>query len=146
MSHSTISRGKTFPRCTAKAVDICVVVLLSTLLPQPVSLIFGLLYALLHDAWGGQGLGKRLFRIQTVRVSTHAVCTVKESIIRNMPLALVVFFGIIPLWGWLIAFAIGPVLGAVEIYLMSAQNRGRRLGDVIARTRVIDLTKSWSHR
>lgn len=67
---------------------------------------------------GGQSLGKRLFRIAVVHAVTGRPCTFGQSLVRNATLSL---------------------LGIVDVLLIFGRDR-RRIGDYLARTRVVNVT------
>lgn len=136
---TSIRKHLFFVRCLAKTVDLCLLFLLSSLLPHPVGVLFGLIYVLIHDGIPrGKSLGKRIFHLQVVDdESWESPCTLRQSAIRNAPFGVATFFGVIPLWGWLIAIILGLPLILIEIYLMATQEKGLRLGDVMADTKVI---------
>jgi hypothetical protein len=125
-------------RCMAKAVDLSVVFFANLILPYPVGILLGLVYVLIHDGiLQGHSLGKSLFSLRAARTQDHGVCSFRESAIRNAPLGVAAFFGIIPFWGWILLVLIGVPLIALEIYLMLSSPVGARLGDVMAETEVV---------
>lgn len=129
-------------RCLAKGVDVAVIVLLSVALPHPAGVLLGLLYTLAHDGlFQGQSPGKRLLHLKVESLKTGAVCSLRESVIRNAPIGVAVFFGIIPFWGWIILVLMGIPLMALEVYLMITLENGGRLGDVMADTRVVEAPR-----
>ena len=71
-------------------------------------------YVLLKDGWNGQSIGKRLTRIRVVHGDTGAPCTLGQSFVRNFTTVLGIFDALF-------------VLGS----------KSRRLGDIIANTRVV---------
>lgn len=121
-------------RFIAKLVDAIVVIAASKLM-TPVGWLAGLVYLLIADGLsGGQSIGKRLVGLQTVVPRTQEVSGFKESIIRNLPLALAYLLFPIPYLGWLAAIAILLVEGLLII----GNDQGLRLGDDFARTQVLD--------
>lgn len=104
--------------------------------------MLGFIYTLVHDGLHhGQSLGKWLFQLKVVHLKDNEVCTVRESVIRNAPLGVATFFGIIPFWGWIILVLLGIPLVALEVYLMMTLENGGRLGDVMADTRVVEAPR-----
>jgi hypothetical protein len=81
------------------------------------------LYLLLRDSIGGQSLGKLLVGLVVVNVRTGALCTWKESVLRNV-------FILIP--G---ANIVAPFL---EVITLIRDPQGQRLGDRLAQTQVIE--------
>jgi len=121
-------------RFIAKAIDGMLVAAASQVI-EPVGWISGLAYALIADGFpGGQSVGKRLIGLQTVVPRTKEFSGFRESIIRNLPLAVAYLLASIPFVGWVLA-------GAVVIFealLLIGNEQGVRLGDEIAGTQVLD--------
>lgn len=81
----------------------------------------GIAYLLLRDGLpGGRSIGKRLTRSRVVHVETGESCTYAQSLVRNLS---------------------GLVLSIVDAAFI-AGGRRLRLGDRLARTRVVSATKS----
>ncbi len=121
-------------RFIAKFVDAIVVAAASKVAP-PVGWLAGLAYVLIADGFsGGRSLGKRLIGLQTVVPPTREVAGFKESIIRNLPLALAYLLFPVPYIGWILTLAIT----AFEVLLIVGNDQGLRLGDEIAHTQVLD--------
>lgn len=121
-------------RFIAKFVDAIIVASASKLVP-PVGWLAGLAYVLIADGFsGGRSIGKRLIGLQTVLTSTRNVSGFKESIIRNLPLALAYLLFPLPYIGWVLAVAIT----GFEALLIIGNDQGLRLGDEVAHTQVVD--------
>lgn len=121
-------------RFIAKFVDLIIVAAAGRLVP-PVGWLAGLAYVLIGDGFsGGQSLGKRLIGLQTVIPHCREVSGFKESIIRNLPLAVAYLLFPIPYIGWALAIAITVFEGLLII----GNDQGLRLGDEIAHTQVLD--------
>ncbi|MFQ5990849.1 MAG: RDD family protein [Nitrospiraceae bacterium] len=121
-------------RFIAKFVDVIIVAAVSRLV-SPVGWVAALVYVLIADGFsGGRSIGKRLIGLQTVIPRTREVSHFRESIIRNLPLAIAYLFFPIPVLGWVIAIAIV----AVEALLILGNDQGLRLGDELAKTQVLD--------
>jgi len=115
-------------------VDLIVVAAAGQVVP-PVGWLAGLAYVLIGDGLtGGQSLGKRLIGLQTAIPRSREVSGFRESIIRNLPLALAYLLFPIPYIGWALATAV--VL--LEALLIIGNEQGLRLGDEIAHTQVLD--------
>lgn len=120
-------------RFIAKFVDFILVAAADRLVP-PVGWLAGLGYVLIADGLsGGQSVGKRLIGLQTVIPRTREVAGFKESIVRNVPLALAYLLFPLPYIGWLLAMAIT----GLEALLIIGNEQGIRLGDEIAHTQVL---------
>lgn len=115
---------------------------MNVVLPHPVGVLLGLLYtlfqdALIKEAGGGQSLGKKFLKLRVHCKEGPGPLSLRESAIRNSPLAVAQFFAIIPFWGWIILVLLGVPLVLMEIYLMKNKPNGERLGDVMAETEVL---------
>jgi uncharacterized RDD family membrane protein YckC len=121
------------PRLLAKTADLVVATMFYLLVPN-VGALAGLIYLLLADAMpNGQSPGKRLLGVKAVHVPTRRACGVRESIVRNLPVALACGIALNP---FLLLVAL-PVL-LFELYMVSTDALGVRIGDVFADTQVID--------
>lgn len=121
-------------RFIAKFVDLIIVAAAGRLVP-PVGWLAGLAYVLIGDGFsGGQSLGKRLIGLQTVIPRSREVSGFKESIIRNLPLAVAYLLFPIPYIGWALAIAVTVFEGLLII----GNDQGLRLGDEIAHTQVLE--------
>lgn len=137
-----VAKVSTLTRCIAKGVDLCVIVLLSIILPYPLGVLLGFIYTLIHDGIRrGQSLGKYLFQLKVINLKDNEPCSLRDSVIRNAPLGVATFFGIIPFWGWIILILLGLPLVALEVYLMMTLENGGRLGDVMADTKVSEAPR-----
>ena len=102
----------------------------------PVGFLGGLAYILIADGFsGGRSLGKRLIGLQTVLPGRHEAAGFRESIIRNLPFAVAQAAFAVPYVGWLVSAAIV----AFEAVLILGNEQGRRLGDEVAGTQVLDV-------
>jgi len=121
-------------RFIAKAIDGMLIAAASQVI-EPVGWIAGLAYTLIADGFpGGQSVGKRLIGLQTVIPRTKEFSGFRESIIRNLPLAVAYLLFPIPYAGWLL----GGAVVAFEALLLIGNDQGVRLGDEIAGTQVLD--------
>ncbi|HJR77102.1 MAG TPA: RDD family protein [Nitrospiraceae bacterium] len=121
-------------RFIAKLVDLLIVAAADKLVP-PVGFLAGLAYILVADGFaGGRSVGKRLIGLQTILPRAREAAGFKESIIRNLPFGLAYLMFEIPYVGWVIAVA----MVSLEGLLIIGNDHGRRLGDEIARTQVLD--------
>jgi hypothetical protein len=137
---SAISSSEIYPkahtlnRFVAKLLDVVIAGAASQLLP-PVGWVAGLSYVLIADGFvGGSSLGKRLIGLQTMVHGTHACVGFKESILRNLPLAIAYAVFWVPYVGWLLS--VGLIV--IESLLMIGNEQGLRLGDHVAQTQVLD--------
>ncbi|MDH5347630.1 MAG: RDD family protein [Nitrospira sp.] len=137
---STLPASQVYPkahvlnRFIAKLIDLFIVVAAGEIAPQ-VGFLSGLAYILIADGFaGGKSIGKRLVGLQTMRLDGRGTVGFRESIIRNLPLGGAQIAYAIPYIGWLVSLAIF----AFESFLIIGNEQGRRLGDEVARTQVLD--------
>jgi len=127
-------KAQVLNRGIAKLIDLFIVVAASQLI-LPVGFLGGLAYILVADGFaGGRSIGKRLIGLQTVRPDRRVAAGFRESIIRNLPFAVAQLAFAIPYVGWLVSVAII----AFEAVLVLGNEQGRRLGDEVAGTQVLD--------
>ncbi|MEK6580320.1 MAG: RDD family protein [Bdellovibrionota bacterium] len=136
-------------RVAAKMIDIVAVVAMGAILPYPLGPLVGFLYSILADGihykgLEGQSLGKKILGLQVVSTIRKKPASMRESALRNAPVGVATFFAIIPVWGWLILGLIGIPLMVMEVYLMMTVESGRRLGDVMGDTEVVEFKKNRS--
>jgi len=121
-------------RATAAVIDgvisTGITILLSLLLPTTIAMFGGLAYLMVRDSLpflGGQSVGKKAMKIQVVTLTGKSlVSDWQTALIRNGPLLI-------------------PLFAFVELYILlnreEKPERGRRLGDEWAKTKVIPETK-----
>ncbi|MFH1263298.1 MAG: RDD family protein [Pseudomonadota bacterium] len=127
-------------RAIGKAIDFVLVGMLS-LIPR-VGILAAGLYILIGDGFfNGQSVGKKLVGLRVVLADPGHEgerCSFRQSLIRNLPYAVIVVLGSIPIFGWFIVLPLGVLFLAVEAYFVWADDRGVRVGDIYAGTQVID--------
>ena len=128
-------KAQVLNRGIAKLIDLFIVAAASQM-PVPVGFLGGLAYILIADGFaGGRSIGKRLIGLQTVLPGRHEAAGFRESIIRNLPFAVAQAAFTVPYVGWLVSAAII----AFEAVLILGNEQGRRLGDEVAGTQVLDV-------
>jgi uncharacterized RDD family membrane protein YckC len=105
--------------------------------------IVGAAYILLKDGlefefMDKRSIGKKLMKLRPVRLDGGSM-DITTSIQRNWPLAIGSVLSIIPLLGWIIAVPVALVIGIIELVLVLTDPEGRRLGDKLAGTKVIEV-------
>ncbi len=121
-------------RFIAKLIDLFIVVAADEVAP-PVGFLSGLAYILIADGFaGGRSIGKRLVGLQTMRLDVRETAGFRESIIRNLPFGVAQLLFAVPYVGWIGSAAVL----AFESVLIVGNEHGRRLGDEVARTQVLD--------
>ena len=133
-------------RVVAKLIDLFIVFVLAGILIYPLGPLCGFLYSLFSDginlgSFRGQSVGKKLMRLQVRSTVSKKPGNWRDSAIRNTPVGVATFFGIIPIWGWLILALLGVPLMIMEIYLMLSVETGHRLGDVMGETEVFEVKR-----
>lgn len=132
-------------RFVARLIDFIIVVALFEIVPK-IGYFTGLAYLLIADGlFKGRSIGKMLIGIKVVvnnDINTAAGCGFKESIFRNLPFAVgYLLFGLlkgIPLIGWILSLVVITVIPVFEFLVMTGSEMGMRLGDEIAKTRVVE--------
>lgn len=137
-------KAKLLNRIIAKAIDFLIVVALLEIMPG-IGFFAGLAYLLFADGlFRGRSIGKRLVGLKVVYYINDdktADCGYKESALRNSPFAAAyVLSGVlifIPLLGWVLSFAVIAAILIFEGLVMLGSEDDMRLGDEIAKTRVL---------
>lgn len=127
-------KAQVLNRGIAKLIDLFIVVAVGQMI-VPIGFLVGLAYILIADGFaGGRSIGKRLIGLQTVRPDRREAAGFRESIIRNLPFAVAQLAFAVPYVGWIASVAIM----AFEAVLILGNEQGRRLGDEVAGTQVLD--------
>ncbi len=128
-------------RSVARLVDVIIVLVAVALLPNTVSWIVGVAYLLLADGFlEGQSPGKRLGGVKVVNRRTRCKALYRESIIRNLPFAIVLVLVFLPVIGWILFLVAGLFVLAFELFMAWSDRFGLRIGDVLADTQVVDAS------
>jgi uncharacterized RDD family membrane protein YckC len=135
ISAGVYPKAQILNRGIAKLIDLFIIAAAGQML-VPVGFLGGLAYILIADGFsGGRSIGKRLIGLQTVLPGQREAAGFRESIIRNLPFAVAQVAFAIPYVGWLVSVAII----AVEAVLILGNEQGRRFGDEVAGTQVLDV-------
>ena len=127
-------KAQVLNRGIAKLIDVFIVAAADQMI-VPVGFLAGLAYILIADGFaGGRSIGKRLIGLQTVLPDRRESAGFRESIIRNLPFAIAQLAFAVPYVGWIVSVAIM----AFEGVLIIGNEQGRRLGDEVAGTQVLD--------
>jgi len=128
------TKADTLNRAVARFIDILFALLLAEL-PGRVGLFAGLTYVGVADGlMGGQSIGKRIIGLRVVKGQGGGPADIRASILRNSTMGAIYLVYHIPLVGWIIASA-GL---AFEFLLVIGSREGKRLGDEMAGTVVVD--------
>jgi uncharacterized RDD family membrane protein YckC len=92
-------------------------------------------YILIRDGlFDRRSIGKKLIGLRVVSSDDRGpAATYRESIIRNVPLVAAYLFFLIPYAGWVLC----PLVVGVECLTAIGDDRGMRIGDMLARTYVV---------
>ncbi len=135
ISAGVYPKAQMLNRGIARLIDLFIVAAAGQML-VPVGFLGGLAYILIADGFsGGRSIGKRLIGLQTVLPGQREAAGFRESIIRNLPFAVAHVAFAVPYVGWLISIAII----AFEAVLIVGNEQGRRFGDEVAGTQVLDV-------
>ncbi len=136
---SAIKRAQ-MTRFVAKGVDIFICLLIS-MFYYPFGLLLAISYIGFSDSLqDGQSIGKKLMGFKVISLEDGSPCSMKQSIIRNLPFSIPLFLAIIPLWGWIFSAILSVGFVFLELYLLFKLDSGNRLGDVMADTSVVCCT------
>ena len=120
-------------RAVAGFVDLLLVIGLARL-PDVLGFLSAAGYLLIRDGlFEGQSAGKKLIGLRVSPLEGEIAMTYRESIIRNVPLTLGFMLFLIPYVGWLLA----PLALGIECLAAIGDDRGMRIGDMLARTWVV---------
>lgn len=95
------------------------------------------------DFMDGRSIGKKVMKLRPV-TNDGSKMTIEKSIRRNWMFGLGAFHGIllfIPVLGWILMFIIsivGLLIGIFEIFKVLTDAEGRRIGDNMAGTKVVE--------
>lgn len=128
-----ISKAGLLNRGVAAMIDLIFAAALSAL--PSVGFFASILYLLIKDGFaGGQSIGKRLVGLKTILLPEEKAAGFRESILRNLPLAASRLLWAFPILGWLA----GGLVILFEGLLVVGSHNGRRLGDELAKTQVVE--------
>ena len=132
-------------RIIAKGIDLFIVFTVGMILPSFIGPLLALAYSLAADGIrygtfpGGQSIGKKFMGLQVIsHLRKGQTANYRDSVVRNIPMGVITFFLLIPVWGWLMFILVGLPLIAIEIYLIINNENAQRLGDIMADTEVIE--------
>lgn len=120
-------------RSAAALVDLLIIIGLARL-PDVIGFLSATGYILIRDGlFEHRSIGKKLIGLQVVSSEAQGLApTYRESIIRNLPIAVAYFLFLIPYAGWVL----GPLVLGMECLTAIGDGAGMRVGDMLARTYV----------
>lgn len=121
-------------RAVAGLVDLLLIIGL-TRLPDVIGFLAASGYILIRDGlFDRRSIGKKLVGLQVVSSEDSGpAATYRESIIRNVPFFVAYVLFLIPYVGWIL----GLLALGVESLTAIGDRAGMRIGDLLARTRVV---------
>jgi uncharacterized RDD family membrane protein YckC len=132
-------KAQVLNRFIAKLIDLFLAAAAAEVI-VPVGFLVGLAYLLVADGFaGGRSIGKRLIGLQTVLPETREPAGFRESIIRNIPFAVAQLTFAVPYVGPYLGWLVSAVVVGFEAVLIIGNEQGRRLGDELAGTQVLDV-------
>ena len=121
-------------RTAAKILDFILIAAVMEILPKA-GFFAGIAYILLSDGlFDGMSIGKKLIKLQVVSSTNNMPCTFKDSILRNSTFAVGFGLSIVPWIGWIFFM----IVLALEFIIVLGSSEGKRLGDEIAKTLVLE--------
>ncbi len=129
-------------RAVAGFVDLLLIIGL-TRLPDILGFLSAMGYILFRDGlFDRQSIGKKLIGMHVaVSEDTRPPMAYRDSIIRNMTYAVAYLFFVIPYAGWVLC----PLAVGMECLAALGDDRGMRIGDLLARTMVVQSTSFSLH-
>lgn len=125
-------------RTIAKILDFIIITAVAEVIPKA-GFFAGLAYLLIGDGlFDGRSLGKKLIGIRVVSANTNEACTFRDSIFRNSIFGIGYLFYKIPWFGWIFIV----IISLVEFTILLGSKDGMRLGDEIAKTKVVINAKA----
>ncbi len=138
-SDNELPKADMVHRGVGRLVDFIIALLLARLLPPGVGAVVAVSYILLADGvLGGQSPGKRLAGLKVVSRRNRSDAEFRESIVRNLPFAVVTAFWYIPILGFILFPLGGLFVLTFEFYMAWSDRLGLRIGDILAETQVVD--------
>ena len=121
-------------RAVAGFVDLLLIIGLARL-PDILGFLSALGYILIRDGlFQGRSVGKKLIGLSVAAEGAGGETPAyRESIMRNVPLAAAYILFLIPYAGWVL----GPLALGMECLVAVGDDQGMRMGDMLARTRVV---------
>jgi hypothetical protein len=120
-------------RAVAKALDLLLIAAVWELLPKA-GFYAGIFYILVSDGlFSGRSVAKKVIGLQVISLKTKSPCSMRDSIIRNLPIAAGILLIKVPLIGWILFAAIC----ILELVLITGSEDSVRIGDMLANTTVV---------
>ncbi|MEW6161839.1 MAG: RDD family protein [Nitrospirota bacterium] len=128
-------RARLLLRAIAKILDFIIIAAAIEVVPRA-GFFAGLAYLLIGDGlFDGRSIGKRLIGLRVVSADTDKPCTFRDSILRNSIFGIGYLLYKIPWFGWIFIVTVS----AFEFIILWGSKNGMRLGDEIAKTKVVTV-------
>lgn len=126
-------------RAVAGFIDLLIIIGLNRL-PDVIGFLSASGYLLIRDGlFERQSIGKKLIGLRVISSDgPDFIVTYRESIIRNVPLVIAYILFLVPYAGWVL----GPAAFCIEGLTALGDDRGMRIGDMLARTKVISAASA----
>jgi uncharacterized RDD family membrane protein YckC len=123
-------------RAIAKTLDFIIIAAVGEVIPKA-GFFAGLAYLLIGDGlFDGRSLGKKLIGLRVVSADTGEPCSFRDSILRNSIFGIGYLLYLIPWLGWIFIV----IVIVFEFIVLLGSKDGMRLGDEIAKTKVVAVT------
>jgi uncharacterized RDD family membrane protein YckC len=131
-----VRRASLLLRAIAKTLDFIIIAAAAEVIPKA-GFFAGLAYLLIADGlFDGRSFGKKIIGLRVVSADADKPCSFRDSILRNSIFGIGYLLYKIPWFGW-VFIVIAMVL---EFIILLGSKNGMRLGDEIAKTRVVATT------
>jgi uncharacterized RDD family membrane protein YckC len=131
-----VKRGSLLLRAIAKTLDFIIIAAAAEVIPKA-GFFAGLVYLLIGDGlFDGRSVGKKIIGLRVVSADTDKPCSFRDSILRNSIFGIGYLFYKIPWFGWIFMV----IVTVFEFIMLLGSRDGMRLGDEIAKTKVVALT------
>jgi len=122
-------------RVFAKILDFVLIAAMGEIIPKA-GFYAGVSYLLISDGlFEGRSIGKFLIGLRVISTAHNGPCSMRESIVRNALLGAGLLLFKLPWIGWIFIAAVS----AVEFLILLGSKEGKRLGDELAKTTVVEL-------
>lgn len=123
-------------RAIAKTLDFIIIAAVGEVIPKA-GFFAGLAYLLIGDGlFDGRSIGKKLIGLRVVSADTNEPCSFRDSILRNSIFGIGYLLYLIPWLGWIFIV----IVIVFEFIVLLGSKDGMRLGDEIAKTKVVTVT------
>jgi uncharacterized RDD family membrane protein YckC len=131
-----VKRGSLLLRAIAKTLDFIIIAAAAEVIPKA-GFFAGLAYLLIGDGlFDGRSVGKKIIGLRVVSEDTGKPCSFRDSILRNSIFGIGYLLYKIPWFGWIFIV----IVTVFEFVILLGSKDGSRIGDEIAKTKVVAIT------